>query len=342
MQRTFLAALFLAVAVARGVATDAPRPALREYDLLRAFPPGRLAAFSAGDSPEANGFTGNNRAHGRWIESGPQRGSCRGVIASVVPRDRAAVDNAWRDIDVAFALQRPDGGFIAKPRADGQVASASSANVEAAYFFLEELGRAILRIRRSPHAAHIPTRLTVLETTLRPAAAYLACGYATLVPKVGHAVKRVIIAATALSACGVALGVEHRIAQSRHLIAHALTLRDKGGVFIESGGHHSSFSVVSTLFSSVLALHVPLPEFAAVLPATVAGHLMRVLPTGAVGVKGNTHTGVGKEVNAFGQAKTVNCTAVIFALTCYGLIHRDPAALNAATRVLVCSRPKTN
>ena len=342
MQRTFLAALFLAVAVARGVATDAPRPALREYDLLRAFPPGRLAAFSAGDRPEANGFPANNCAHGRWIESGPQRGSCRGVIASVVARDRAAVDNAWRGIRIASAHQRPDGGFIANPQANGKVARVSSADGESAYFFLQELGRAISRIRQSPCAAHFPTRLTVLEPTLRRAAAYLACGYATLVPKLGHSVNRVIIAATALSTCGVALGVEHRIAQSRHLIAHALTLRDKGGVFIDNGGYQSSFHVVSTLFNSVLALHVPLPEFAAVLPATFAGPLMRVLPTGAVDLKGTTHTGVGRAANAFGQAKPLNCTEVIFALTCYGLIHHDQAALDAATRVLVCSRPKTN
>ena len=84
---------------------------------------------------------------------------------------------------------------------------------------------------------------------------------------------------------------------------------------------------------SVLALYVSLPEFEAVLPAAVSWQLTRVLPSGEVDVKGNTRTGVGKEANAFGHAKKVNSTEVIFALTYYGLIHRDQAALDAASRV---------
>lgn len=333
MKHAFLAALLVAISATLGFAAESTRPALREYDILRAFPPGRLATLSAGDIPDAHGFTGNNRAHGKWIESGPQRGSCRGVIAAVVAGDLAAADNAWRGIEVAFAHQRPDGGFIANPQANGKVASAFPANVETAYFFLQELGRAILVIRQSPHAAHFKARLAVLEPKLRRAADYINSGFDTIVPKVGHSVNRVIIAAKAFGTCGVVLGDEKLIAQARRLIAHALTLRDKEGVFIENGGRDSSYNVVSILFGSVLALHVSLPEFEAVLPAAVAWQLTRVLPTGEIDVKNNTRTGVGKEANAFGQAKKVNYTEVVLALTTYGLIHRDQAALDAATRV---------
>ena len=333
MKHTFLAALLVAISATLGFAAESTRPALREYDILRAFPPGRLATLSAGDIPDAHGFTGNNRAHGKWIESGPQRGSCRGVIAAVVAGDLAAADNAWRGIEVAFAHQRPDGGFIAHPQANGKVASAFPANVETAYFFLQELGRAILVIRQSPHAAHFTARLALLEPKLRRAADYINSGFDTIVPKVGHSVNRVIIAAKAFGTCGVVLGDDKLIAQARRLIAHALTLRDKEGVFIENGGRDSSYNVVSILFGSVLALHVSLPEFEAVLPAAVAWQLTRVLPTGEIDVKNNTRTGVGKEANAFGQAKKVNYTEVVLALTTYGLIHRDQAALDAATRV---------
>jgi hypothetical protein len=91
----------------------------------------------------------------------------------------------------------------------------------------------------------------------------------------------------------------------------------------------------------VLARHVSLPEFEAVLPAAVAWQLTRVLPTGEIDVKNNTRTGVGKEANAFGQAKTVNYTEVILALTYYGLLHRDPAALDAASRVFAYTHPNS-
>jgi hypothetical protein len=82
--------------------------ALREYDVLRSFPPGRLAALSAGDKPDAQGFTGSNRAAQRWHGAGAQRGSCRAVIAAVVAGNLEAADDAWRGIDTAFAHQRPD------------------------------------------------------------------------------------------------------------------------------------------------------------------------------------------------------------------------------------------
>ncbi len=333
MKRSLLTALLLALAAALSFAADTARPALREYDILRAFPPGRLAALSVGEVPDAHGFTGNNRAHGSWIESGPQRGSCRGVIAAVVAGDLAAADNAWRGIDVAFAHQRTDGGFISNPQANGKSSSAFDANVETAYFFLQELGRAILVIRQSPHEAHFTVRLTALEPKLRRAADYINRGFDTIIPKVGHSVNRVIIAAKAFGTCGVVLGDEKLVAQSRRLIAHAITLRDKDGVFVENGGRDSSYNVVSILFGSVLALHVPLPEFEAILPAAVKWQLSRLLPDGKVDTTNNTRTGVGKEANAFGKAKEVNYTEVIYALTYYGLIHGDKAALDAATRV---------
>jgi hypothetical protein len=313
--------------------TPAPRAPLREYDILRAFPPGRLAALSAGDVPDAKGLTGSNRAHGSWVESGPQRGSCRAVITAVVAGDLAAADNAWHGIDVAFSHQRADGGFESKPQANGKISSAFAANVETAYFFLQELGRALLVIQESPHAEHFKDRIAALTPKVRLAAAYINSGYDTIIPKVGHSVNRVIIAAKAFGTCGVFLGDEQLVAQSKKLIAHAITLRDKEGVFIENGGRDSSYNVVSILFGSVLALHVPLPEFEAVLPAAVAWQITRVLPTGEVDVKGNTRTGVGKEPDAWGKAKTVNYKEVVLALTLYGLIHQDQAALAAGERV---------
>ncbi len=325
--------------VASAPSAPAPRAPLREYDILRAFPPGRLAAVSARDIPDAKGLTGNNRAHGSWIEAGPQRGSCRALIAAVVADDLAAADRAWHGIDVAFAHQRADGGFVSNPQADGTSSAAFDASVETAYFFLQELGRAVLVIRQSPHEAHFKTRLAALGPKLRRAADYIDSGYDTIIPKVGHSVNRVIIAAKAFGTCGVVLGDERLVAQARRLVAHAVTLRDDEGVFIENGGRDSSYNVVSILFGTVLALHVPLPEFEAVLPAAVAWQLARILPGGAVSVVGNTRTGVGKEANAFGRPKNVNYNEVILALTYYGLVHRDPAALAAADRVFARTHP---
>ena len=207
LQLPFLiASLMLAV-----VAGAAERSRPSEYEILRSFPPGRLAALSSGDKPDANGFTGGNRANGFWIEVGPQRGSCRGVIAAVVAGDLAAADACWRGIDVAFAHQRADGGFDAIVKPNGTSSREGPAAVETAYFFLQELGRAILVIRESPYESHFHERLVALRPKLRLAADFLLAGYSTIIPKVGHTVNRVIIAAKAFGLCGLAVGLGARL-----------------------------------------------------------------------------------------------------------------------------------
>jgi hypothetical protein len=323
-----------ACAFLQGCTNEVTRPPLSEYEVLRMFPPGRLAALSAGDMPDAQGLTGSNHVNGSWVEAGPQRGSARGVIAAVVADDLVSADAAWRGIDVAFAHQRADGGFEAEVKPNGASSREGGAAVETAYFFLQELGRAILVIRQSPHEEHFRSRIDALEPNIRRACDFIATGYDTIVEKSSRAVNRIIIAAKAFGTCGLVLGDDELVATSRRLIAYALTLRDEAGVFIEHGGRDSSYNVVSILFGQVLALHVPLPEFEAALPAAVAWQLTRILDTGEVDVTGNTRTGVGLEASPYtGAPKTVNYTEVVLALTFYGLVHDDPAALEAADRV---------
>jgi hypothetical protein len=310
-----------------------PAAALREYDVLRAFPPGRLAALTSSDMPDAQGLTGGNRSVGHWLEAGPQRGSCRAVIAAVVAGDLDRADRAWRGTEVAFEHQRPDGGFLAEKRPTGSSAIEGPAAVETAYFFLQEVGRMLLVIRQSPHAAHFEDRIRVLEPKLRKACEYLLAGESTILPKSRKAVNRVLIAAKAFGTCGKFLDDPRMIAASRRLVAEALKLRDEDGVFIEHGGRDSSYNAVSILFGQVLALHVPMPELDAALDQAGRWQVTRVLPTGEVDNRGNTRTGVGKEPGFDGKPKGINYGEVVQALTLYGLVHNDPAALEAAERV---------
>jgi len=316
----------------------AGRAPQREYDVLRSFPDNRFAVLSANDLPDAQGLTGTNRLHGSWLEAGPQRGSCRAVIAAVVSDDLERADRAWRGIEVAFAQQRADGGFRAELRPNGKSAREGAAAVETAFFFLQELGRAILVIRQSPHEAHFRDRIDALLPKLRRACAFIDAGYDDIIRTTSHAANRIIIAAKAFGLCGRVLGDEQLVEKSRRLIAFALTLRDEQGVFLEKGGRDSSYNVVSILFGQVLALHVDLPEFEAALPAAIAWQVSRVLPSGEVDVRGNTRTGVGVEVSYHGEPKNVNYTEVILALTYYGTVHQDARALEAAERVFQYSR----
>jgi polyhydroxybutyrate depolymerase len=311
---------------------DGPARTLREYDVLRSFPPGRLAALTANDMPDAQGLTGGNRTVGKWIEAGAQRGSCRAVIAAVVAGDLERADKAWRGIDITFSHQREDGGFEAVVRPTGSSAAKGGAAVETAYFFLQEYGRAILVIRQSPHEAHFRDRIAALEPRLRKACAFIAAGESTILPKSRKAVNRVFIAAKAFGTCGIVLRDESLVATSRRLVKEALLQRDDAGVFIEHGGRDSSYNAVSILFGEILGLHVSIPEMEAAFPAAARWQASRVMVSGEVDNQGNTRTGVGKEPGYNGQPKSINQGEVTMALTLHGIIHRDPVVMAASDR----------
>ncbi|MFM8880135.1 MAG: hypothetical protein ACKOKG_13540, partial [Verrucomicrobiota bacterium] len=317
----------------RLVAAD-PAPSLREYDVLRSLPEGWFERLSRNDLPDDHGLSGGNRTMGRWIEAGAQRGSCRAVIAAVVAGDLTRADRAWRGIEVAFEHQREDGGFTATERPNGGSSADGAAAVETAYFFLQELGRAILVIRQSPHETHFHDRIRALEPKLRRACDFIAAGEPTILPKSRKAVNRVFIAAKAFGTCGRVLGDERLVATSRRLVTEALRQRDDEGVFLEHGGRDSSYNAVSLLFAQVLALHVPMPELDEALLPAARWQISRILESGEVDTRGNTRTGVGKEPGYNGQPKGINHNEVILALALHGVVHRNPEALKAAGRVL--------
>jgi len=309
-----------------------------EFEILRQFPAGRLATLSSGDYPNPKGLTGANKISDTWLEAGPQRGCCRGVVEALALGDVAKADDAWRGIDLAFAHQLPSGGFEASVRPNGQSAKAKGPATETAFFFLQELGRMILVIRESPYEPHFHDRIAALEPKIRLACAFITDGYDTIIANSSKAVNRIVLAAKAFGCCGLVLRDEALIATSRKLLAHALTLRDGEGVFVEHGGRDSSYNVVSILYGQQLALHLDIPEFEAALPAAMKWELSRIKESGEVDVSGNTRTGVGKEKSYTGAPKTVNYNEVVFALTYFGLVHHDKEALAAADRVFAYSQ----
>jgi len=315
------------------------RAASNEYDLLRQISPARLLSLMA-NVPDAHGFVGANRQAGRWLGAGTQRGACRAVIAAVVVGDLAMADDAWRGVEVPFAHQAADGGFGSEKLPDDSNEKPPGEAINAVFFFLQELGRAIVVIRESPHEAHFHARIVALEPGMRRAMSYLSSRYDKIVANNLLAVNRIVIAAKAFGLCGLVLQDEPLVATSRKLVALALTRRDHEGVFIEKDGRDSSYNAVSILFGQVLALHVPIPEFEAALPAAVAWQLTCIRESGEVDVSGNTRTGVNKEKSAFGEPKKVNYGEVVQALTLYGLVHHDRAALAAADRVFAFAQSR--
>lgn len=316
-------------------AENAARPS--EYEYLKLLPPGRLAALVAAGEPDAKGHTGGNKSEGHWIEAGMQRGGCWYLIGAVVDSDLARAEKAWPSIETTFAHQQPDGGFDSTPKPDAGPIDPHAGRVQTAFFYLQELGHAILVIRQSPLEPKFRARIAALEPRIRRACAFINAGYDSIIANSSQAVNRLFIAAKAFGLCGLVLRDDQLVATARKLVAVALTLRDADGVFIEKGGRDSSYNAVSVFFGQVLALHVPLPELEAAFPAAMAWQRTRILATGEVEVSGNSRTGVGKET-FLGKPKGVNYKEMVFTFTFYGLVHHDARSLQIADQVFAWSR----
>ncbi len=325
-------ALALCLAVASPPAAFGAR-FTSEYELLRQAPPEAASLLVEMGEPDEQGFVGFHHRDGKWYEAGMQRGGCRMLIGAVVAGDERRADSAWRSIEVTFAHQLDDGGFLSSPKPTDKHPATKAERVETAYFFLQELGRALLVVRASPMEAHFHDRIEVLEPKLRRAAAFIQSGFGTIFFKVGHTANRLLIAAKAFGLCGAVLNDDVLKASSAKLVALALKRRDADGVFIERGGRDSSYNAVSMLMGQVLSIYLPNPELDAAIAKTMAWERTRIKETGEVEVEGNTRTGVGRETGMSGQPKKVNYGEVAQALCYFGILHDDPGAITLAEKV---------
>jgi hypothetical protein len=339
--RKALASLFCAFFVSALGLPVAAASFASEYELLRHLPTAALSGVITNTwVPDAQGFIGFHQQQGKWFEAGAQRGGCWMLIGAVVAGDEKRADEAWRSIDATFAHQIEDGGFLSVQRPEISHKPTRAERVETAFFYLQELGHAILVVQASPMEGHFHDRIEALKPRMRRACAFIQSGRDGIVKKVGHTANRLFIAAKAFGLCGIILNDEELKATSRQLVALALKRRDADGVFIEKRGRDSSYNAVSILMAQVLAIYQPDPVLDAALVQAMVWERTRVQPTGEVAVKGNTRTGVGKE-SYMGHPKNVNYREVILTFCYFGMIHDTPDDLALAEKVCAWSaRPR--
>jgi hypothetical protein len=334
-----LSSVLLALLSARVLAADKHES---EYELLLRFPSNALAAMTAGGQPDENGLVGFHKRNKAWYEAGMQRGGCWYLIGGVVAGDESRAEEGWKSIETTFAHQLDDGGFLSNPNPSRNHTQSFDERVETAFFYLQELGHAILVIRESPLEGRFHERIAALEPKISRACAFVQSGYDGIIRRSSKAANRIFIAAKAFGLCGKVLGNEEYVTTSRRLVGVALKLRDADGIFVENGGRDSSYNAVSLLMGQVLNLHEPDPELKAALEKAMAWQRQRILPTGEVLVAGNSRTGLGQEKSFDGGIKKVNYNEVALALWYFSMIHDDAGLEELAEKVRTWQEPAKN
>ena len=261
------------------------------------------------------------------------RGGCRYLIAAVALGSQERADDAWKSIQATFATQVADGGFEGGGKPGDSPITVYAIRVENVYFFLQELGRALLVLQASPLEPSFHDRMASVMPQLRKACAFIQGGYRTILPKVGHTANRLVIAAKAFGLCGLLLDDDRLKASSHELITLALQRRDDEGVFLERGGRDSSYNAVVILMGQHLSMYTPEAELDAAIEKAMRWERTRIKPTGEIEIEGNTRTGTGKELSGSGGIKQVNYREVAEALWYYGKLHDEPETVRLAEQI---------
>jgi len=255
------------------------------------------------------------------------------MVRAIVRGDRRCIDEGWLAIDAAFREQSEDGGF-SRP-------GAPHGGPSAAAIWLAELNQAILVLRESELGSHYRERIEALVPKIRRAAQWLAQPryQERLKREDADAPNRLLFDALAFGLSGVLTGDEELQQTGRRFVDLAMQkYRACDGVFLEKGGHDSSYQAVAALKLQIWTLYFPDPKLAEAADRAVRWELGRVLPDGRIDVAGNTRTGLGQE-KWMGRDKDVNRSEITLCLLYHYARTGDQASLSAARRIVERRKP---
>ena len=133
---------------------------------------------------------------------------------------------------------------------------------------------------------------------------------------------------------GVLAGDEELKGLGRRFVDLAMAqFRPGDGVFLEKGGHNSSYQAVSALNLQVWLLYFPDKRLKDAARCAIRWELGRVGPDGRIDAAGNTRTGLGQE-QWMGHSKGVNLSAITLCLLYDFARTGNGRSLEAARRIV--------
>ncbi|MFH1314541.1 MAG: FlgD immunoglobulin-like domain containing protein [Candidatus Eisenbacteria bacterium] len=297
-----------------------------EVGLINEMPQEIMDHMAGGNRPDANGMIGYNSRNG-WTHVVFQRGAMFYLAVAAARDNHSQVADAWRAIDVAFDRQTPAGNFEtgqAVPRID---------DLSGVSFWLAKLCHALLVLQGSSVGPAYQDEINQLLPKIRSAATWLAQGQNDLALAAADAPNRFFFHACAFGLAGILLDDDNFRQIGRNFVDMGLDTQREDGVFVEHGGHDSSYQATSLLQLQQYAIHNPVdPAIEDAIRRGMEWELPRIEWNGRVDVTDNTRTGAGQE-EFMGQIKDVNYPEVILALFYYGARNDCYLATNAGIRV---------
>jgi hypothetical protein len=303
-----------------------PLPAFgQQLELLRKMP-ADLLRYTGGARPNADGLAGYNKDGFKSPEF--QCGAMHYLVRAVVRRDERCIAEGWTAIEATFGFQTEQGGFSRKGAPHG--------GPSAAAFWLAEVDQAVLVLRESEFGPKYKDRIDQLIPKIHKAAKWLAG------PRLQERLKRddadapnrLLFDALAFGLSGVLANDDELKRLGREYVDLAMThYREADGVFLEKGGHDSSYQAVATLKLQIWTLYFADKKLDAAVDRAIRWELSRIGADGHIDTAGNTRTGEGQE-QWMGHEKGVNLSEVTLCLLYHHARTGDKESLAAARRIV--------
>jgi hypothetical protein len=250
------------------------------------------------------------------------------MIRAVVRGDVRCVEEGFAAIDATFRYQTEKGSFSR--------IGAPHGGPSAVAFWLADLAQAVLIVQESDLEPKYRDRIAALKPKIRAAADWLVLPryQDRLKNSDADAPNRLLFDALAYGLSGVLVEEDALKQLGRRFVDLAMTQYcAKDGVFLEKGGHDSSYQAVAALKLQIWILHFPDKKLEAAADRAMRWELGRIGDDGQVDVAGNTRTGLGQE-QWMGHAKGVNLSEITLSLLYQYVRTGDAQFLAAAQRIV--------
>jgi hypothetical protein len=261
-----------------------------------------------------------------------QRAGTKMIMRGIGNHDRPMIDKGVKALEYSFRYQDPEGNFqngVGLPDNNPDI-------LESSTFFLAAFWHGYYLVQESDYSDEFLPRLDALKPKASLALEWLVPHKEALRQKAENAPNRFVFAGLAFGLGGRVLDNQNFKDIGEWFIQHNLAKQRADGVFVEHGGHDSSYQAVSLWKLQIYWLNTDEGAFRnevmAAIEKGMAWQKTRILPNGQVDVTGNTRTGNCQE-NFGGKCKDVNYPEVIFNFFYYANIKDDAEVRELANRV---------
>lgn len=300
--------------------------------------PEPMAALAASTLPtDDSGLIGRNRQWGDMYSARFQLGVGFSLRIFLAGQQATQQGLAFRGIEIAFSTIEEDG--LMPSRVPEEISGGGEPGrqdvASAASFFLGDACHGLLALRQTPNSNELieeSRQLYVAEQVAR-AIRWLETEVEVLQQADAAAPNRLLFSARTFIACGALVEAPDIVDIGDDFIARALVLQREDGVFLEGGGHDTSYQAVALRLGLELLVLRESPELLAAVSSATRWLLGRACGDGRIDSSDNTRTCGGGE-SFLGQQKELSATDVFFTFAAYSIIFDDATARESANQVV--------